>query len=198
MRLIAAGLGAIIVVSAGLIVFHLRRSVPSPAPEQQQSSTDASTGMQDESSSTVPRGSGSGTSGSSEATPGNFDNTSGGSSQAFPSSSINQQQTPLISQQSTRPPIDTPTGSDEYPGAQAIDVDKSKMPDVGFPVATEAYTTSDSVETVIEYYKRRYPGAQVSQMQGQNIIAIERNGSAKVIAIGSNGSETRIAIVKPQ
>ncbi len=72
------------------------------------------------------------------------------------------------------------------------------MPDVGFPVATEAYTTSDSVETVIEYYKRRYPGAQVSQMQGQNIIAIERNGSAKVIAIGSNGSETRIAIVKPQ
>ncbi len=35
------------------------------------------------------------------------------------------------------------------------------------------------------------------EISGQNIIAVDRPGETKVIAIGTSGSETRIAIVQP-
>jgi len=71
------------------------------------------------------------------------------------------------------------------------------IPDVGVPVSNQVYSTSDSLVTVMAYYKQLYPDAQVMEISGQNIIAVDRPGETKVIAIGTSGSETRIAIVQP-
>jgi hypothetical protein len=90
-----------------------------------------------------------------------------------------------------------PTGSDRYPGSQPVNVDTSGIPDIGIPVSSEVYTTSDPVPTVVSYYRKRYPDARVTEINGQQIIAVDRPGAIKVIAIGSNGQETRIAIVQP-
>ena len=87
--------------------------------------------------------------------------------------------------------------SDRYPGSQPVEVKDANLPDIGIPVASEVYTTSDSVSTVISYYRQRYPDAEVTEMNGQKIIAVSRPGATKVIAIGTTGSETRIAIVQP-
>jgi hypothetical protein len=98
-------------------------------------------------------------------------------------------------QQSPAP--SAPTGSDRYPGSQPVNVDTSGIPDIGIPVVSEVYTTSDSVATVVSYYRQRYPDARVTEINGQQIIAVDRPGAVKVIAVGSNGQETRIAIVQP-
>jgi hypothetical protein len=87
--------------------------------------------------------------------------------------------------------------TDRYPGSQPVEVKDANLPDIGIPVASEVYTTSDSVSTVISYYRRRYPDAEVTEINGQQIIAVSRPGATKVIAIGTTGSETRIAIVQP-
>lgn len=89
------------------------------------------------------------------------------------------------------------TASDRYPGSQPVDIKDAAIPDVGIPVSNQVYSTSDSLTTVMAYYKQLYPDAQVMEISGQNIIAVDRPGETKVIAIGTSGSETRIAIVQP-
>ena len=86
--------------------------------------------------------------------------------------------------------------SDRYPGSQPVDVKDVNLPDIGIPVSTEVYTTSDSLSTVVAYYTQRYSEAEVMEVNGQKVIAIDRPGATKVIAIGTSGEETRIAIVK--
>jgi hypothetical protein len=95
------------------------------------------------------------------------------------------------------PAPSVPAGSDRYPGSQPVTVDTSSIPDIGIPVSSEVYTTSDPVATVVSYYRKRYPDARVTEINGQQIIAVDRPGAIKVIAVGSNGQETRIAIVQP-
>lgn len=87
------------------------------------------------------------------------------------------------------------TVSDRYPGSQSIEVN-ANLPDIGVPVTSEVYTTTDSLSTVVAYYTQRYADAEVTEVNGQKIIEVDRPGAAKVIAIGTNGEETRIAIVK--
>lgn len=94
-------------------------------------------------------------------------------------------------------PAATPSGSDRYPGSQPVKLDDANLPDIGIPVAREVYSTTDSVATVIRYYKERYPDAQLMEINGQQVLAVDRPGAPKVIAIGTNGQETRIAIVQP-
>ena len=89
------------------------------------------------------------------------------------------------------------SAADRYPGSQPVDVKDAAIPDVGIPVSNQVYSTSDSLSTVIAYYKQLYPDAQLMEISGQNIIAVDRPGETKVIAIGTSGSETRIAIVQP-
>ena len=102
------------------------------------------------------------------------------------------QQERRSSQQRSAPTAASPD-SDRYPGAQPVEVKDANLPDIGVPVASQVYTTSDSLSTVVSYYKKRYPGAEVTDISGQQIIAV---GGSKVIAIGTTGSETRIAIVQ--
>jgi hypothetical protein len=64
------------------------------------------------------------------------------------------------------------------------------------PVTSEVYTTTDSLSTVVAYYTQRYPDAGVLEVSGQKVIAVNRPGATKVIAIGTTGEETRIAILK--
>ena len=90
-----------------------------------------------------------------------------------------------------------PSAADRYPGSEPVDVKDAALPDIGMPVASQVYTTSDSLSTVMAYYERLYPDAQVMEVSGQNIIAVDRPGMSKVIAIATTGSETRIAIVQP-
>lgn len=99
---------------------------------------------------------------------------------------------------STRQPVPASvSGSDRYPGSQPVEVKDVSLPDIGVPIASEVYSTSDSVSTVVDYYRRRYPEAEVTEVNGQKIVAVNQTGATKVIAIGSTGSETRIAIVQP-
>jgi hypothetical protein len=100
------------------------------------------------------------------------------------------------SEPSTAAPAIASSGLDRYPGSQPVEVKDVNVPDIGVPTSKEIYTTSDSVSTVIGYYRQRYPDAEVTEMEGQKIIAVDRPGATKVIAVGSNGSETRIAIVQ--
>lgn len=89
------------------------------------------------------------------------------------------------------------SAGDRYPGSQPVDMKDAAIPDVGIPVSNQVYSTSDSLATVMAYYKHLYPDAQIMEISGQNIIAVDRPGETKVIAIGTSGSETRIAIVQP-
>ena len=90
-----------------------------------------------------------------------------------------------------------PPGADRYPGSQPVELKNADLPDIGIPVAGEVYSTTDSIATVISYYTQRYPDAEVMEISGQKIIAVNRPGMTKVIAIGTTGTETRIAIVQP-
>ncbi len=87
------------------------------------------------------------------------------------------------------------TGSDRYPGSEPIEVN-ANLPDIGVPVTSEVYTTTDSPSTVVAYYTQRYSDAEIMEVNGQKIIAVNRPGASKVIAIGTTGEETRISIVK--
>lgn len=91
----------------------------------------------------------------------------------------------------------TRSASDHYPGSQPVDMKDAAIPDIGIQVSNQVYSTSDSLATVMAYYKQLYPDAQVMEISGQNIIAVDRPGETKVIAIGTAGAETRIAIVQP-
>ena len=97
-----------------------------------------------------------------------------------------------------RPALPSDASADLYPGAVPIQVDNVSLPDIGVPVANQVYTTSDSVSAVVGYYQRRYPDATVTDVSGQKVIAIDRPGMTTVIAVGTTGSETRIAIVQPK
>ena len=89
------------------------------------------------------------------------------------------------------------SGSDRYPGSQPVEVKDASLPDIGVPVASEVYTTTDPVASVVEYYRQLYPGAETTEVNGQKIVAVNQPGAIKVIAIGTTGTETRIAIVEP-
>lgn len=93
-------------------------------------------------------------------------------------------------------PSTVSTESDRYPGSQPIEVKDAHLPDIGVPVTSEVYTTTDSLSTVVAYYTQRYSDAEVTEVSGRKIIALDRPGAAKVIAIGTTGEETRIAILK--
>ena len=88
------------------------------------------------------------------------------------------------------------TGSDRYPGSEPLDVKDANLPDIGVPVTSEVYTTTDSLSTVVAYYTQRYSDAEVMEVNGQKVIAVNHPGDTKVIAIGTTGEETRISIVK--
>ena len=98
----------------------------------------------------------------------------------------------------TQTPASTSTsGSDRYPNSQPVEVKDVSLPDIGVPVGSEVYTTTDSVAAVVDYYRQRYPEAEVTEVNGQKIVAVNQTGDIKVIAVGSTGTETRIAIVQP-
>jgi hypothetical protein len=78
-----------------------------------------------------------------------------------------------------------------------VEVKDANLPDIGIPVAGEVYSTSDSVPTVVSYYTQRYPDAQVMDISGQKVIAVNRPDVTKVIAVGTSGQDTRIAIIQP-
>ncbi len=196
MRLIAAGLAAVMAISAILVVYHSRRSgsATSGALQQQTPASAPNDGTSDlaTESPADPSQTSQPVSG-----PGDTPVTVESATPASPQPSAPVQQVVHTPASDSRPPLDMSPGVDRYPGSEPINIDQSKVPDMGVPISTEAYTTTDSVATVVEYYRQRYPDAKISEMQGQQVIAVERNGTAKVIAVGTNGNETRIAIVQP-
>jgi hypothetical protein len=214
MRLIALTLGLVLVVSAALVVSHLRHSgraseASAPAPQLPLAPV-----------TNAPTASGQLTPPSAQYPPAQTGAPSGASRshgpqavkvenlppvQQSPSAPINRAQTPsgeAIAEGSPSLPetpstADASSGSDRYPGSEPIKVDVS-LPNIGIPVATEVYSTSDSVSAVISYYKQRYPDATVTDVEGQRIIAVSGPAGTKAIAVGTTGSETRIAIVQPK
>lgn len=111
-----------------------------------------------------------------------FSGDSAGAARALPHEGENEEELP---------------GSERYPGSQPVTVENANLPDIGVPVTSEVYSTPDPLPTVLSYYRQRYPDAQVSNVNGQTVLAIDRPGRAMVIALGTAGSETRIALVEP-
>jgi hypothetical protein len=220
MRLIVVALGLVFVVSAGLIVIRMmyverpvgrslfggETSAPAPRPQQplptrrtaaqtppgQAITPDPFTSQpQQQPPQVIVRG---------ENNPASHLSTGSIDPQAVQSASTtlvqhSRQRDPSLQQLPA--PSAVSSDSDRYPGSQPVEVKDANLPDIGIPVASEVYTTSDSLSTVISYYRQRYPDAEVTEMNGQQIIAVSRPGATKVIAIGTTGSETRIAIVQP-
>ena len=219
MRLIVAALGLVFVVTAGLIVIGVRHvelevgrslfggetSAPALRPQQplptQRTAAQTPPGQaitpdtitsqpQQQPPQVIVPG---------ENNPANHLSTGSIDPQAVQSASTtlqhSKQRDPSL-QQLPAPSV-VSSDSDRYPGSQPVEVKDANLPDIGIPVASEVYTTSDSLSTVISYYRQRYPDAEVTEMNGQEIIAVSRPGTTKVIAIGTTGSETRIAIVQP-
>ena len=168
-----------------------------PAPQSQASQPGASQGTPDQgagpASSAPPQPSPAGSSANSGAT---STTPAGGIDLGAVQQALGQMQK-RGSSGSAATPAAAPSGSDRYPGSQPVNVDDANLPDIGIPVAREVYSTTDSVATVIRYYRERYPDAQLMEINGQQVLTVDRPGAPKVIAIGSNGQETRIAIVQP-
>jgi hypothetical protein len=194
MRLIAAALGLLLVVTAGLVIGTSRRAGPAGATSVvpgQSPSTPATEARNPPAQALA------------DASPNPASQPQHGPQQQLPLQPQDQhRQLPELqeSQPQRRPPVqaDVSSDSDRYPGSVPIQVDNANLPDIGVPVATEVYTTSDSVSAVVGYYQQRYPGVAVTEVNGQKVIAIDRPGMTKVIAVGTTGSETRIAMVQPK
>jgi len=192
MRLIAAVLGLVFVVTAGLVI----RTWRSPGPGR------ATSVVPGQSLSTPTNGA---RNPPAQAIAGAFPNPATQPQrepqQQLPLQQRDQhKQLPQVQQSLPQgpPPVqsDVFSDSDRYPGSVPIQVDNANLPDIGVPVASEVYTTSDSVSAVVGYYQQHYPDAAVTDVNGQKVIAIDRPGMTKVIAVGTTGSETRIAMVQ--
>jgi hypothetical protein len=107
-----------------------------------------------------------------------------------------KQQTSEIPETQSPPAAERAPGSDRYPGSQPVNLENVNLPDIGVPIENEVYTTPDSLPTVIAFYRQLYPDAQQTEVNGQTVLAVNRPGAAEVIALGTAGSETRIAIVR--
>jgi len=208
---IVVAMGLVAAATVGLLagwLLHGRRDAPAPAPVTQPQGAPPSQ-KPAQSSPEQPESSASPSSqpGQSAPVPTPKESSSGSRT---PSNSIDVQaiqnavsgrsqrggQKGSSSQQRVRGSAAQSAG-DRYPGSQPVDMKDAAIPDVGVPVSNQVYSTSDSLVTVMAYYKQLYPDAQVMEISGQNIIAVDRPGETKVIAIGTSGSETRIAIVQP-
>jgi len=199
MLLIATVLGLVFVVSAWLVVSHWKhsgREGQTSTPVQQLPSGSITDAQASTPQSTTDAGA------SSQSHP-----PAPVAAQPIKTEDANlpptQQQAPaqprpVESTTDTKPQSqqDSPSGSDRYPGSQPVTVENVNLPDIGVPVDTEVYTTSDSLSAVISYYRQRYPDAELREVNGQTVIAVSRPGETKVIALGTTGSETRIAIVR--
>lgn len=208
MRLIVVALGLVFVATAGLIVSrvtHAERTsgrslsgneTPAPVTRQQQPlPTEPTAAAQTQISQQQPRAIASDENApASRPSSGSVDPKA--VQDAFTALAKNEKQsTPSLQQLPVLSAAST--GSDHYPGSQPFEVKDANLPDIGVPVTSEVYTTTDSLSTVLTYYTQRYPDAEVMEVSGQKIIAINRPGAIKVIAIGTTGEETRIAVLKP-
>jgi hypothetical protein len=214
MRFLVVGLCAV-VISVGLIVSWVmhsgptaRNSVPEPPPRQQlpiqvpstqaiAPDTSASQAPQKAVQATVPGASNP----ESQLSAGSIDPQQVQKALTALTPPAKQSAPPATQSVPSSPqetgPSAAQSGTDRYPGSQPVEVKDANLPDIGIPVAGEVYSTSDSVPTVVSYYTQRYPDAQVMEISGQKIIAVSRPGVTKVVAVGTTGQETRIAIVQP-
>ncbi len=108
-------------------------------------------------------------------------------------------ETPFGSVDTTNDPqkVADELGVDIYPGAQ---VQKNGTAAVGFGslhTVTAIFQSSDSVEKVCDFYKEKFPGANVSSSdQNRCSIISGDKGNSTTITVEPNGDGSRLTIVR--
>jgi hypothetical protein len=86
-------------------------------------------------------------------------------------------------------------GVDIYPGARALKSDAASVAVGGMKTVSAEFQTSDSPEKVFEFYKHKFPDANVTKSDQQHYTIVSTNrGSIVTINIEASGGETHFHI----
>jgi hypothetical protein len=116
-----------------------------------------------------------------------------------------------VSQKGDRVRVDTPFGTvtstkdpdeaarnlgvDIYPGARALKTDAASVAVGGMKTVSAEFQTSDSADKVFEFYKRKFPDANVTEGDPQHFTIVSTNhGSILTINIEATSGETHFHI----
>lgn len=86
-------------------------------------------------------------------------------------------------------------GVDIYPGARALKSDAASVAVGGMKTVSAEFQTSDLPEKVFEFYKHKFPDANVTESDQQHYTIVSTNrGSIVTINIEASGGETHFHI----
>ncbi len=86
-------------------------------------------------------------------------------------------------------------GVDVYPGARAVNGKAANISIAGMHTVTAEFETNDSADQVAQFYRSKFPNANVSSSsQGHTTIVSTANGNMVTITIDPEGAATRIHI----
>ncbi len=105
-------------------------------------------------------------------------------------------ETPFGTVETTKDPakIAENLGVDVYPGARAIQ-GGSNVQAMGMHTVTGVFETSDSVDKVSDFYRKKFPNAMYSANGSEHSIITGDQGSMLTIHIQDQGGSTKITIV---
>jgi hypothetical protein len=106
-------------------------------------------------------------------------------------------ETPLGTVTSTKDPEEAARnlGVDIYPGARALKTDAASVVVGGMKTVSAEFETSDSPEKVFEFYKQKFPDANVTEGDQHHYTIVSTNrGSILSINIEAAGGETHFHI----
>lgn len=86
-------------------------------------------------------------------------------------------------------------GIDIYPGARALKTDAASVVVGGMKTVSAEFQTDDSPDKVFDFYKKKFPDANVTQSDQQHYTIVStKHGSIVTINIEAAGSETHFHI----
>jgi len=106
-------------------------------------------------------------------------------------------ETPFGTVTSTKDPEEAARnlGVDVYPGARALKTDAASVTVGGMKTVSAEFQTGDSPDKVFEFYKQKFPDANVTQGDQQHYTIVSTNhGSIVTINIEATGGETHFHI----
>lgn len=106
-------------------------------------------------------------------------------------------ETPFGTVTSTKDPEEAARniGVDIYPGARALKTDAASVVVGGMKTVSAEFQTSDSADKVFDFYKRKFPDANITESDSQHYTIVSTNhGSILTINIEATGGETHFHI----
>jgi hypothetical protein len=110
-------------------------------------------------------------------------------------------ETPLGTVESNQDPDEVARnlGVDVYPGARPLKNGSAIAAIAGMKTATAQFETDDSADKVADFYKTKYPNANVTESNGDHYAIVQTNqNGALTISITPGGGATQINITNVQ